>query len=145
MTSIEFTLCRFIPASPHQVFDEWLGSTNIMGRRLGHASLVNSGTYPVACQLERKRMIVSGRFLRIERPGLVEHTLMSDTDDIRGRPESLVTVTLESRGGGTILTLRHSNLPDDDMRRRHEKGWELVLRVLAYRLNSKKALRADWN
>jgi len=36
---------------------------------------------------------------------------------------SLVTVTLTADGVGTLLTLRHEKLTDEDARRRHEDGW----------------------
>ena len=37
--------------------------------------------------------------------------------------ESMVTVTFEKKGHGTLMSLRHSGLPNDDMARAHEKGW----------------------
>jgi uncharacterized protein YndB with AHSA1/START domain len=36
---------------------------------------------------------------------------------------SLVTVTLDPVADGTLLTLRHEKLADDEARRRHESGW----------------------
>jgi uncharacterized protein YndB with AHSA1/START domain len=42
-----------------------------------------------------------------------------------GRPEreSLVTFLLEPIAGGTELTLIHAQLPDEEARQSHEKGW----------------------
>ena len=37
--------------------------------------------------------------------------------------ESLVTVLFKADGGGTLLTLIHENLFDEDSRNGHEKGW----------------------
>ena len=37
--------------------------------------------------------------------------------------ESVVTVTLHPKGEETLLTLNHSNIPDDDLGRAHDKGW----------------------
>ncbi|WP_414648616.1 SRPBCC family protein [Edaphobacter sp.] len=41
--------------------------------------------------------------------------------------ESTVTVTFEKRGTGTLMTLVHSDLPDDEKGRSREKGWNHFL------------------
>ena len=41
--------------------------------------------------------------------------------------ESLVTVSLESDGDGTLMTLTHEQFFDDDARNRHNQGWEGAL------------------
>jgi uncharacterized protein YndB with AHSA1/START domain len=42
-------------------------------------------------------------------------------------PKSLVTFQLEPFDGGTVLTLTHEHLPDEDARKSHEKGWTGLL------------------
>jgi uncharacterized protein YndB with AHSA1/START domain len=37
--------------------------------------------------------------------------------------ETLVTVTFIDRGGRTVLTLRHSELPTEEARAFHDRGW----------------------
>ena len=51
------------------------------------------------------------------------------TWELRGTPEreSLVTFLLEPFDGGTELTLRHEQLPDEDARKSHEDGWSGLL------------------
>jgi len=71
-----------------------------------------------------------GRFVRLDRARLIEHTWMSEAT--RGI-ESRVTVTFEPQGDGTLVTLRHADLPDDDMGRQHEDGWKFVLGAVAER------------
>jgi hypothetical protein len=44
-----------------------------------------------------------------------------------------VTVTLQPDGEATKVTLRHANLPDDDMGRQHQEGWTWYLNTLAER------------
>ena len=44
--------------------------------------------------------------------------------------ESVVTVTFEPRDRATEVTLRHANLPDDEMGRQHKDGWSWYLDVL---------------
>ncbi|MFL5308434.1 MAG: SRPBCC family protein, partial [Polyangia bacterium] len=61
-----------------------------------------------------------GRFVVLERAKKIEYTWMSPfTHGI----ESVVTVELEPKGEDTLLQLRHSNLPDDEMGRMHDAGW----------------------
>ena len=47
--------------------------------------------------------------------------------------ETVVTITLATRDGGTDVTLHHANVPDDDMGRGHKEGWAWYLSVLAER------------
>ncbi len=42
-------------------------------------------------------------------------------------PESLVTFRLEPFDGGTVLTLTHEHLPDEEARKSHEDGWNGLL------------------
>jgi hypothetical protein len=39
----------------------------------------------------------------------------------------VVTLTFEPRGDQTLVQLRHTNIPDDELGRRHEQGWGFVL------------------
>jgi len=41
--------------------------------------------------------------------------------------EPIVSVSMEARGDETEVTLCHSGVPDDEMRRRHKDGWAWVL------------------
>lgn len=41
--------------------------------------------------------------------------------------ETLVTVTFATRGGHTLLTLRHSGLPNEEARALHDGGWTRCL------------------
>jgi uncharacterized protein YndB with AHSA1/START domain len=51
------------------------------------------------------------------------------TWDLPGTPEppSLVTFRLEPVDGGTVLTLTHEHLPDEQTRTSHEAGWNGLL------------------
>lgn len=51
------------------------------------------------------------------------------TWDLPGTPEqkSLVTFRLKALDGGTVLTLTHQHLPDEDARKSHEDGWNCLL------------------
>jgi hypothetical protein len=41
--------------------------------------------------------------------------------------ETKVSVRFQKRGGSTLMTLRHSNLPDTKAGRTHEWGWNYFL------------------
>lgn len=45
-------------------------------------------------------------------------------------PESLVTFRLKQFIGGTVLTLTHEHLPDEEARLSHEQGWNGLLNKL---------------
>ena len=47
--------------------------------------------------------------------------------------ETIVTITLDANASGTEMTLRHANVPEDDMGRGHQEGWTWYLNVLAER------------
>jgi hypothetical protein len=50
---------------------------------------------------------------------------------VRAKPTPTVTVTFEGRGEETEVTLRHLNLPDDELGRQTEWGWAHILASVA--------------
>src|SRR4029453_585289 len=71
-----------------------------------------------------------GRFIKLERGRAIEHTWVSEAT--KGL-ESIVSVTLVPRDGGTEVTLRHTNVPDDEAGSEHRNGWAWYLDVLNQR------------
>jgi len=71
-----------------------------------------------------------GRFTRTDRPGQLQHTWVSP---YTLGEESTVTVTFAKKGEETLMTLVHSDLPDDEMAKAHEKGWNSILGSFAER------------
>ena len=53
--------------------------------------------------------------------------------------ESVVTVTFKAKGDDTLLTLRHANLPDDEMGQAHDGGWKHFLGLLEQRFATARA------
>lgn len=66
----------------------------------------------------------------LERRRLIKHTWVAEAT--RGI-ESIVTVTLAPRDRSIEVTLRHTNVPEDEMGRSHKEGWTWYLRVPAER------------
>ncbi|HXM14284.1 MAG TPA: SRPBCC family protein, partial [Candidatus Eremiobacteraceae bacterium] len=93
------------------------------------------GLFYLAISHEGKIWPHYGRFVKLERPTIVEYTWVSEpTQGL----ESVVTVTLEKQSAGTLVTLRHSGVPDDEMGRKHREGWDWFLGALADVLAKRK-------
>lgn len=136
----EITVARLIPAPAAEVFDVWIDPHSPGGPWFGAARLIINpvvdGLFYTAVSHEGKTWPHYGRFISIERPRRVENTWVSEaTKGI----ETIVTVTFETQGEQTNVTLTHSGVPDDEMGRRHKDGWTWVLSMLAERFGKKSA------
>jgi len=118
--TIEFKFDRTIPASLGDVFDAWL-NPKIPGNPWNAAEkLIFNPKVDGFFYWTIRGTPHYGRFTEVERPGRIQHTWMSP--NTLGE-ESTVTVTFEKKGEHTLMTLVHSDLPDNDLARTHEKGW----------------------
>jgi uncharacterized protein YndB with AHSA1/START domain len=123
---IEFRFERTIPAPPGEVFEAWLnpkvpGNPWNMADKLILQPKVDGMFYWAI-----KGTPHYGRFTDMSRPNRIEHTWVSP--HTLGQ-ESTVTLTFEKKGGNTLMTLVHSELPDTDGGRGHEKGWNYFLGI----------------
>jgi uncharacterized protein YndB with AHSA1/START domain len=115
---------RMIPASAEKVFDAWLdpgipGTPWHENEKLIADPRVDGLWY----WLSLGSTPHYGRFLDMQRPGLIRLSWMSP--NTLGL-ESTVTVTFEQKGKDTLLTVLHSGLPNEDMAKAHEKGWTSI-------------------
>jgi uncharacterized protein YndB with AHSA1/START domain len=122
--TIEIKVERTIPAPPAEVFDAWLdpkipGNPWNMAEKLLLNPQVDGFFYWLIQGASHY-----GRFTEVERPGRIQHTWMSR--NTLGE-ESTVTVIFQKKAENTLMTLVHSDLPDTDGRRGHEKGWNYFL------------------
>jgi uncharacterized protein YndB with AHSA1/START domain len=131
MKLTDIVTTRTIPASAEKVFDTWIDSKSPGGPWFGSERVIEDpivdGLFYIAVKHEGRVWPHYGRFLRIDRPRLVEYTWMSEST--KGL-ESIVTVTLEPRGDETHVTIRHSGLPDDELGHKHKEGWTWILSKL---------------
>jgi uncharacterized protein YndB with AHSA1/START domain len=126
MKTIEFKFERMIPAPPGEVFDGWL-DPNIPGNPWNAAEkFILDAKVDGLFYWLLKGTAHYGRFTEVERPGRIRHTWMSP--NTLGR-ESMVTLTFKAQGEDTLMTLVHSGLPDHEVARGHEKGWNYFLGV----------------
>jgi len=122
--TLEFKFERTIPASPGEVFDGWLnpkipGNPWNMAEKLLLNPKVDGFFY-----WHIKGISHYGRFTEMERAARMQHTWVSP--NTLGQ-ESMVTLTFKKQGEDTLLTLVHSDLPDHELARSHEKGWAYFL------------------
>jgi len=131
MQTTEIIVTRTIPATPEEVYDVWIDPKSPGGPWFGATkvivNVVVDGLFYLAVGHESKMWPHYGRFTKLERPKIVEHTWMSAST--KGL-ESVVALTLEKRGAETLVTLRHTGVPDDEEGRKHKEGWDWVLSML---------------
>ena len=124
--TIEFKFERTIPASPDEVFDGWL-NPKIPGNPWNAADkFILNPKVDGLFYWNFKGKPIYGRFTEIERPCRIQHTWVSP--NTLGE-ESTVTVTFKKQGENTLMTLVHSDLPDTEGGRGHEKGWNYFLGI----------------
>ncbi|HYZ91422.1 MAG TPA: SRPBCC family protein [Actinomycetota bacterium] len=68
--------------------------------------------------------IAKGEYVRVDPPRFVAFTWGWEGDGQVVAPgSSLVEVSLRPDGAGTVLTLRHTGLPTEEMAEQHKQGW----------------------
>lgn len=122
--TIEIKCERTILASPGEVFDAWLnpkipGTPWYEGDKLIFDPKVDGLFYWLIDGNTHY-----GRFTEIKKPGRIQHTWMSR---YTLGEESVVTLTFEKKGEGTLLTLVHSDLPNVEEAKGHDEGWNYFL------------------
>jgi uncharacterized protein YndB with AHSA1/START domain len=142
MKLIDITVTHSFPAQVENVFDVWIDPKSPGGPWFGAERVILNpvvdGLFYFAVMHEGRAWPHYGRFIRVDRPRLVEYTWMSEaTQGI----ESVVAVTFEQREDQTHITLRHSGVPDDEMGHRHEEGWTWVLSMLADSFVARSSVR----
>jgi uncharacterized protein YndB with AHSA1/START domain len=122
--TLEFKIERTIPATQGELFDAWL-NPKIPGNPWNAAEkYILDPKVDGLFYWTLKGTSHYGRFTEVQRPGRIQHTWMSPKT--LGQ-ESTVTVTFENQGEETLMTLVHSGLPDHELARGHEKGWNYFL------------------
>ncbi len=133
--TLEFKFERTIPAPPTRVFDAWL-DPKIPGNpwNLAEKLLLDPKVDGMFFWSHGTNGHY-GRFTEMERPARIQCTWVSP--NTLGR-ESKVTVSFEPKGDDTRLVLVHSELPDHELARSHEKGWAYFLGLLTGQLGEVK-------
>ncbi len=133
--TLEFKFERTIPASPTEVYDAWF-NPEVPGNPWHQADklLLNLKVDGLFYWLIRENPHY-GRFTEMQRPHRIQHTWMSPST--LGQ-ESTVTLTFEKKGDDTLMTLMHTGLPDAEVAKGHEEGWDYFLGNFAERFGGTK-------
>ena len=136
LTNLEFH--RHIPASPDEVYAVWMDPSCPGGPWFGpqndhqQSKVIFDGKvdglFYHSVTAGGRTFTHYGRFTRLERGKVVEHTWVCEAT--QGR-ESIVTTTFEARDGGTFVQLVQTGVPDDDAGNAQKAGWSWVLGALA--------------
>jgi uncharacterized protein YndB with AHSA1/START domain len=113
-----FTLTATIPASPEEIYQAWLDSIGHSEMTGGEAEMSDL----VGAEVSAWDGYISGRNLELV-PGerIVQSWRTSEFGN--EQEDSVITVVLQEIGGVTLLTLEHSNVPDEH-RSYEEGGWQ---------------------
>lgn len=107
---------------------QWWGPDYVVARR-GQVDFTKPGPWELIMDIEEGRTVhVSGEITEVDPPNSIAYTWAWHRPDGRGH-ESNVRVALKSHGSGTMLTLTHSNLPEEDQQG-HKEGWTSTLNNL---------------
>ena len=140
--SIAFTFERTIPASPEELFDGWL-DPQIPGNPWNAAEkFILDPRVDGLFFWHLRGTSHYGRFTEFERPGRLQHTWVSP--NTLGK-ESTVTVTFRKQGEGTLMTLVHSDLPDHELAKSHENGWNYFLGIFIEQFGGGSGKEYRWD
>ena len=130
------TVRRLISGSPEAVFDLWtLPSLMVkwMSPYPGEVQCVATadvrvgGTFHLAMQAGESRCEITGTYLEVQRPSRLVFTW---TGPPTASAMTRVTVELRAIRGATEVTITHEQLPSDDVRSGHARGWDNMLEHL---------------
>ena len=76
---------------------------------------------------EGKEVTIQGEYREIVPDKKIVFTWKHCDDELWENRISIVTVEISDRNGGTDLRLKHEQLPDEESRDGHNRGWNSVL------------------
>ncbi len=128
-TATEIAVERLIPASPAEAFDCWLDPA-VPGSPWHEHEELTVDTRPGGLWFWRSLGGTPhyGRFAEISRPHRTVFSWMSP--NTLGE-ESRVEVRFEAKDNGTLVTVCHSGLPNEQLGQAHNVGWTAILERIA--------------
>jgi len=143
MGAFRTDVARTYEAKPERVFDAWTNQASVKAwLASGEKAIVDArvdGLFYIAMPWKERLFAHYGRYLRLEKPRLIEFTWVSEGTEGK---ESIVTIELVARGAATELRLSHIGLPTEESAASHKGGWSEFLDGLVERLNEQPAMRA---
>ena len=126
--TLSISLKRVIAGPPSKVFEAWLDPSQPCnpwnsGKTLG----LEPRPGALFCIMKGSAAYVFGRILKLAKGRQVEYSWMSPyTHGV----ETRVMVQFKKHASGTLMTLRHTGLPNDGHGRAHGSGWEQFLGMM---------------
>ncbi len=130
---------RFINASRDRVYAawtdqeqlrQWFGPEDVQTRNL-IADVRVGGQFRWDCtDPEGKEVTISGEYRELQPGKKIVFTWRLEEDEDWKDHNSIVTIKLFDREGGTELRLTHEKLPNEASRDSHNEGWNSVLEKL---------------
>ena len=120
---------------------QWFGPENVKTRELVADARVGGTFRWDIINSEGEEMTMRGEFRELQPDKKIVFTWQWEDDEDWKNHTSIVTVDLCDRDGGTELRLTHEQLPNEESRDGHTRGWESALdkleRLFSSKLNSK--------
>ena len=144
MKTTELESTRQINATPEEVYAVWIDpacpgspwfgpNANGMTSKVIFTAAVDGLFYHCVTN-KGQAWYHYGRFIQLEPAKVAEHTWLGEwTEGL----ESIVKTTFEAKDGGTLVTLRHTGVPDSDQGKQHKQGWDWCLHQLAEKMAKK--------
>ena len=140
--TLTLKLKRVIAGAPAKVFDAWL-DPKIPGNPWNAAEkFLLDPKVDGLFYWRLKGTSHYGRFMEWKRPGRIQHTWISP--NTLGQ-ESKVTLTFKEQRGKTLMTLVHSDLPDHELARGHENGWNYFMGIFSEQFGDGSREKYSWD
>jgi uncharacterized protein YndB with AHSA1/START domain len=131
----------FILAEPERIFDYFL-VPELMVQWMGDFARLEAKTGGLF-SVDINGVLIRGHYSRIERPTFLEFTWgqLGNTEMLPGTTR--VSITLEPKEGGTLLSLAHSGLTTEEQKK-HAIGWPHFIERLTSLAQGLKPGRDPW-
>ncbi len=125
---LQLTVERTMLASPSVVYRAWTEQFDQWFAEPGTLLMKGKVNVPFFFEthFEGQRHPHYGRFLKLIPDQLLELTWVTGNPGTQGA-ETVLTLELTPRNGGTQVKLTHAGLPDEDTRNGHAEAWPLAL------------------
>lgn len=131
------TVRRWYEAAPEHVFqafteaqwlEQWFCPAPDVTVAVTALDVRVGGDYRLVFEFpDRHVAVVIGTYRSVEPPRRLEFTWTWEPPDPHAGVETLVTVELAARDGGTALAVTHVQFPTEPLMRQHESGWGATL------------------
>jgi uncharacterized protein YndB with AHSA1/START domain len=131
---------RRLAASPERVYaafaqpamvSRWLRPSPEVELTVRHFDFREGGHYEFVYLVpDGTRMIVEGTFTQLKAPSKLVFTWVIEPPDVHAGIESIVVVSIDPDGTGSVLEIKHLNLGRPDAIARHSAGWRGAVGLL---------------